>query len=423
MKAVAAVVTLLFVQVTAFAQTPGVRDRPSAPPARDTSRPAATGTSRIRGRVVAGDTGQPIRRAIVRVFGQELPEGRSTSTDERGIYEFATLPAGRYTVSASKGGFVSLNFGQSRPLESGKPLQLGENETMERIDLRLPRGSVITGRIVDEYGEPVANAMVQAQMFRYMNGQKRPMPVSSPSMTPDTGEFRLWGLSPGEYLLSASLREMMMIGNSVDDGKIGYAPTYYPGTANIAEAQRVTLGVGATVTDVTIALVLTRTAKVSGVAVDADGQPLAFGFVNLIQRDPRGGMMMPGGGAQIRADGSFTISNVVPGDYTLRAMSPQRAGGISGASQTSISVSGQDLDNVRLSPVALVGVRGRVIIDPASAQTLRPNQFRVMLRPKSPEDAMMAMGPPEPVKEDSTCRRCRAHRSFSGSHPGAVRPG
>ena len=314
MRAIAAVVALIVVPVTAFAQIPGPRDRPPAPPMRDANRPAATGTSRIRGRIVAADTGQPIRRAVVRVFAQELPEGRSTSTDERGVYQLATLPAGRYTVSASKGGFVALNYGQLRPLESGKPLQLGENETAERIDLRLPRGSAITGRIVDEYGEPVANAMVQAQQFRYTNGQKRPMPVSSPSMTPDTGEFRLWGLSPGEYLLSASLRDPMMMRGGVDDGRIGYAPTYYPGTANITEAQRVTLGVGTTVTDITVALVLTKTARVSGVAVDADGQPLAFGFINMTQRDLRGSLMMMSGGAQTRADGTFTLSNVVPGE-------------------------------------------------------------------------------------------------------------
>jgi len=221
-------------------------------------------------------------------------------------------------------------------------------------------------------------------------------------MTPDTGEFRLWGLSPGEYLLSASLSDPMMMRGGVDDGRIGYAPTYYPGTANITEAQRVTLGVGTTVTDITVALVLTKTARVSGVAVDADGQPLAFGFINMTQRDPRGSLMMMSGGAQTRADGTFTLSNVVPGEYTVRAMSPRSNDGISGASQANVTVDGQDIDNLRLTPIALVSVHGRVVIDPASAQTLRPNSFRVMMRPKSPEDAMMPIGPPEPVKDDAT---------------------
>ncbi len=407
MRPLIALLALVLVPIAVTAQPqlqPPGPGRAGMPPPRDTSRPAATGTSRIRGRIVAADTGQPLRRAVVRVFAPELRENRSTSTDERGVYEFTALPAGRYTVSASKGGYVGLNYGQRRPLESGKPLQIGENETAERIDVRLPRGGIITGRIVDEYGEPVANAMVQALQSRYMNGQKRPMNVSSPAMTPDNGEFRLWGLGPGEYVLSATLRDPMAMSGSVDDGRIGYAPTYYPGTANIAEAQQVTVSVGSTITDVTIALALTRTARVSGVAVDADGRPLAFGFVNLIQKDTQGAMMMGAGGAQVRPDGTFTISNVVPGNYIARAMSPPRNAGMiaSSVSQADVTVSGGDIEGLRLSPVELVTVRGRVIVNPASTETLQPNQFRVTARPKSPAEAMMGMGPPEAVKEDST---------------------
>ena len=127
-------------------------------PARDSS--VKTGTARIRGRVFAADNGVPLRKAQVRLMSQELRENRLATTDAQGAYEFKELPAGRYTLSANKGSYVSLQYGQTRPLEPGKPLQILDAQTLDKVDFGLPRGSVITGRIVDEFGEPTADVMV-----------------------------------------------------------------------------------------------------------------------------------------------------------------------------------------------------------------------------------------------------------------------
>ena len=66
-----------------------------------------------------------------------------TMTDDEGRYELKELPAGRYSVSASKGGYVSLQFGQRRPFEQGQPLQLADGQTLEKVDFVLPKGGVI----------------------------------------------------------------------------------------------------------------------------------------------------------------------------------------------------------------------------------------------------------------------------------------
>src|SRR4051794_6316002 len=95
---------------TPRAVAPGLQPRDPGP-----GQAPATGTSRIRGRVLAADTGQAIRRAVVRINAPELREMRTTSTDPEGRYEFRDLPAGRFSVSASKGAFVTLNYGQTRP--------------------------------------------------------------------------------------------------------------------------------------------------------------------------------------------------------------------------------------------------------------------------------------------------------------------
>src|SRR6476660_9812918 len=100
-----------------FAQGP-----PNAPPARD-ARPA-TGRSTIRGHIVAADSGQPVRRATVRITAPELRVPRSTVTDANRQYEFAQLPAGRYSITASKNIFVSWSYGQTQPASPGKPVVL-----------------------------------------------------------------------------------------------------------------------------------------------------------------------------------------------------------------------------------------------------------------------------------------------------------
>src|SRR5207247_3224358 len=93
----------------------------SQPPARDTparkdAPPAPTG--RIMGRVLAADNGRPVKRARVFITAAELPSGRGTLTDDNGVFDLAELPAGRYTVTVSKSGFVSLSYGQRRPLQA-----------------------------------------------------------------------------------------------------------------------------------------------------------------------------------------------------------------------------------------------------------------------------------------------------------------
>ena len=119
------------------------------------------GTAIIRGRVVTSDSGAPVRRAQVRAQAGELRANRLVSTDAQGRFEFKDLPAGRWNLTASKAGFMTLRFGQRRAFEAGSPIEISEGQVMERADFSLPRGAAITGRVFDEFGEPVANARVQ----------------------------------------------------------------------------------------------------------------------------------------------------------------------------------------------------------------------------------------------------------------------
>lgn len=300
-------------------------------PARDVQPTERAGTGVIAGRVVSAESGAPLRRAQVRLSSPELRGGRVAMTDVEGRYEFRELPAGRYSLTASKAGYVAIQFGQRRAFEPGRPLELREAQVIDRADIALPRGSAITGRVLDELGEPVADALVHALHYQYVGGRRQLVPTGRTGQTNDLGQFRIYGLPPGEYYVSASAREALVLGleaatvgvQGLRSERASYAPTYYPGTPNVAEAQRLSIAVGQEASGVDFALLPVRTVRVSGVALNSAGRPLAGAMVVLVPRDSEnlGLRALLSGGGRVGPDGTFLLTNVVPGEYLLQVRS------------------------------------------------------------------------------------------------------
>jgi hypothetical protein len=293
-------------------------------------RQAKTGTSSLRGRVIAIDTGNGVRRAQVRISGPDIGT-KSALTDAQGRFEFRDLPAGRFNVSVSKSGFVTMSYGQSRPFEPGRPIELTDGQKMEKADVSLPRGSVLAGRVTDEVGEAVAEAEVTAMRMQFTNGKRKLVPSGRTGTTNDLGQFRIYGLPPGEYYVSATLRNnsAMMIdmlgggagGPTGSNQNSGYASTYYPSTPTPAEAQRVSLAVGQELSSVDIQLQAVKLAKISGSAVGSDGKPMSGAMVMLMPKSNDSLQFLPGGSSRTDKDGNFTLNSVTPGEYTLQVQS------------------------------------------------------------------------------------------------------
>src|SRR3954468_1914246 len=382
----AAIVVSLQFAAAATAQVGSVPD----PRATATAPP---GTSTLRGQVVAADTGLPLRKAQVRIFAAEIRENRMATTDGDGRYEFKEARAGRYTISANKGSYVGLSYGQQRPLDAPKPLQILDNQTVERVDLSLPRGTVITGRIVDEFGEPMSDVQIAPQRYQFSQGQRRLTPVGRQVTTDDMGEFRLFGVPPGQYYLSATWHSNNPM-NAED--KTAYAPMYFPGTDNPAQAQRLTLAAGQQISDVVMALKPQKATRISGTAMTSDGRPM-IGSIMVMSANGFGfNVTSP---AAIRQDGAFLVNGVAPGEYTLRA----QAFGPSGLGETAtmkITATGEDIADVQLIGAKPSTGTGRVLLDPAEAAALPPG-LMFMVLPIDPADIPMG-SPPVRLAEDGS---------------------
>jgi hypothetical protein len=364
------------------------------PPRDAIAGEAPRGTAAIRGTVVAADNGSPIRRAQVRLGGQGA-QGRLATTDAQGRFEIRDLPGGRYTVSASKGGFVSVQYGQRRPSESGTPLEIGEGQTLEKVVIALPRGSVISGRITDEFGEPVANAVVTSLRYGYAGGARRLMPAggqNSRDTTDDHGQFRLFGLSPGDYIVSASFRSGGGEAAEPSGENTGYAPTYYPGTSSVADAQRVTLALGQEQTSVIFSLIATRLVRVTGAVLNSQGTPMQNGAVMLTPASAR--VNAPALNATLtgRIDGSgqFRVINVPPGRYVAQVRAQAGRGGPAGRAANAgnaefgrqeITVGTDDLNGVVILTGPGARVTGQIVTDTGVAPPIRAQQLAVMARP------------------------------------------
>src|SRR5882672_8009031 len=166
-----------------FPGGPGGRGRFGGP-VRD-NQAAPKGTAKLSGRVMAADTGNPLRRAQVRLTAPEIRVNRVATSDNNGRYEFADLAAGQYRLQISKAGYVTLEYGQARPFETGKSLDLADGQSLDKIDFSLPRGSVIAGRLTDEFGDPIADANVQALRYQFVNGQRQLVQVGRSGTSDD----------------------------------------------------------------------------------------------------------------------------------------------------------------------------------------------------------------------------------------------
>ena len=177
----------------------------------------------------------PIRKATVRLTARQGSISLTADTNAEGKFEFTALPPGTYGLSASRAGF-------DPPFST--VVSLGPDGHITDATIRLQPLSVITGRVVDEDGEPVERAQLLLLKLIFLHGRKLWVNRES-STTDDTGEYKLSNIRPGRYILKAVDRRPPVNSRYGSPSATNYLPAYYPSALSQQQASSLDVGLGA----------------------------------------------------------------------------------------------------------------------------------------------------------------------------------
>ena len=394
----------------------------ASPQVRDGGTVVTTGTAQITGTVLSGDTTPvPVRRATMTLTGDRGGVQLVVVTDESGQFAFTGLPPDRYTVLAAKAGYLPSRYGSKRPGGSGTPVVVADGQRVA-IAMTLHKGSVLTGTVRDELGAPLPDVTVTALRYAVSTatGERGPeaatigssmafqnyAPDAFPgtAATDDRGVYRIYGLAPGDYVVSASVRptrgnptvstdihqvssadvqraQQLLRGpgmphgagggtpigspqrgdGPIDTSRVDYAPVFHPAAIASADATTITLGQSEERAGIDVLVRLVPTARVSGVALQSDGTPVPGAQISVM--DPAGSGV---GYSVMRltrsaADGTFAIAGINPGRYSV--VGTKYPEGLSG--EATVELAGRDVS----TPIVLapgVTVSGRVVFEGVS---------------------------------------------------------
>ena len=413
--------------------------------------------------LVINEHGRAIKGARVSLGGGAV--SRTEVSSVTGEFLFDKLPEGRYSINASRTRYLSGSFGQKKPERSGTTIQLADAEQKKDLKVTLFSGAVITGMVLGDDGEPVQNAQVRAMKYSMRTGVRR-LQQSSGGSTDDRGVYRLFGLTPGEYIVSATSNNqdlgspMMSLemalamekaqvaaaaaggdGNSRTNftngvltlpggqtieaaAPVTFAPTYYPGAITPSSAVSVTVSGGEERQGIDITLMKVQTATVTGMVVSATGALPQSVTISLQPLD-EAAQGMGTSSSRVTPDGRFTLRSVPPGQYhvvarattSVRVEMPINAAGQSAATsaqqvsttqttstgRTLISVDGAALSGVVVTLDGGRSVSGRVVFEGGMPPDLSRTRMTASLQ-MAPGSVSVNMPtpPPAPVLPDGS---------------------
>jgi len=386
---------LLLVGVVAGAASAAVwAQAGQQPPSRDT-RVTSGIVGEIAGLIVTDEeTPQPVRRALVRALASS-GDPRSTYTDATGRFVFPSLPLGSYTIEASKPGFVRTAFGSRRHDRPGTPVNLTDALRTQNLPMRMSRGGVITGRIMDEYGQPAPGTNVRAQQVRIVNGERTlsNVPMAGGLVgetTDDRGVYRLYGLPAGVYLISATPRysawgdirrmteaDLQAAQQAVKQpatptepaeppATMGYTAVFYPGALTAAQAGVITLKAGEERSGVDVSVQFVRTASIDGVVLGPGSVRLEAVDLLMLPRQTGGGsatiINISSANRRVGPDGRFSYAGITPGAYTISARVNQEGASPLWAS-ADVDIDGQPISGVTLALQEGLTIVGQMAFD------------------------------------------------------------
>ncbi len=384
---------------------------------RDTRAALRSGTGSVSGVVRSNDdSSRPIPRARVSMRPIEGRQDYATLTDPAGRFTFPEIPQGRYTMTVTKPAYLTAHYGTGEGvLPPGLPVTVAEGQRVTDIALRLTRGGVISGVVVDEFGGPVFGASIQVwQPMEGGDGSRLArLVVQGSPITDDRGVYRIYGLQPGSFAVSANLlgagQDLRLASNP--SRAVTYAPIFHPGTPVASDAAFVRVASGQEVGGIDIPMRLVPTSRVEGTVTRSDGQPLKYVHVQLISQTPfqvPGAQTATGLTQQDARTTSFWFGAIPPGRYTAiaRAEDQRPATARSGAAnplvwaQQEMDLMGDDVSGIALVLQPALTVSGRVVFEGTTSGALYGAGDLRVLATGSGVASTAAAQPPVEVDDD-----------------------
>jgi hypothetical protein len=159
---------------------------------------------RIAGTVISKTDGHPLARARITVRDvKDSLKFESLVTAEDGKFEFTGVPAGKYSLSGAKRGFITASYDQHEQFFTS--IVTGAGLDTESLALRLAPAAGIAGKILDESSEPVRHATVTLYYDDHSSGVDQ-IHTMRMARTDDQGAYEIPSLTPGTYFLSATAK-------------------------------------------------------------------------------------------------------------------------------------------------------------------------------------------------------------------------
>lgn len=355
------------------------------------------GTSSIEGTVVEAADQRPLAQTqIVAVaVGGLLKDSRITTTGADGKFSITGLAPGSYRMFFERTGFLRSEYGQRAAGKAGVPLEVTAGKSVSGITIPLTRAAAIYGRVINASNDPVLNATVKALKPHYQDGE-RSLEAVQAAQTNDLGEYRLFGLAPGSYVLSVTpisspsiqagsittpsgggfsiqpLQNILSAGNFINpralDG-LTEVTLYAPGTTDPAAASAIDLGPGSGYRMPDFVTIRARSYGIRGQIVDETGQP-ANATATLMRANSNESIRTN----LMTRNSVLEFSGVLPGTYLISAAENGAASGRFGI--LTVAIGNENVDNLRLVLRPAIQVKGRILQE--GAQT--PASIRVQLR-------------------------------------------
>jgi hypothetical protein len=346
--------------------------------------PAEPKPATVEGAVLNSVTKAPLRKvdltlsngemdeAVFAVMAQLKPGGpkselpkvttktMTATTDAAGKFRFENVPPGTYWLTAKKVGYGDGKYPEKGDDDS---VHLASGQELKQADFRLVPHATLSGRVLDEDGEPYPSAMVSAMTYDFSSGRRRLAPKDV-VQTNSKGEFSLGKIPPGHYYLCADVMRMEFGTKPAPppaDGspETAYVGTYLPNSTDVALAQKIDVAAGAELSGFNISLQKAKVVRVSGKLTEAGGEPIKTAQI-----------MLMGGGGRIGAmrmsmvndpEGKFELTNLQPGAYS--AITVQMQGSSPKMSMQTLVVPDHNVENVVLGARREAAIQGTVVVD------------------------------------------------------------